>query len=199
MKKIVYKRIFFLLILNIFLVNCHSDIKKAETLKENIVANRTITDESIFFFDFDEIKYYKTDFDEKKSVDLIRNNKKSKIDSLKYQVILGETPKNLTDLDFIKNLDKIGFFEEIIGEEKHSGIRNIFKEKKIQDDYAIGCAPVFRDILLFYKNKKIIGIAKICFTCQQNIIIGTNANTDFFGHNGDYKKLYTLLNKKNNS
>jgi hypothetical protein len=148
-----------------------------------------------YYFDFDQIDHYKTDFDEKKSIELIRNSKNSENDKLKYEVILGDTPKNIQEIEFLKNIEKIGFTKKTIEKVKFKNINNLFMEKHITDDYAISCAPVFRDILVFYKKKQIIGMAKICFSCKQNIIIGTNANTEYFGHNGDYGKLRKILSQ----
>jgi len=37
-------------------------------------------------------------------------------------------------------------------------------------------------------------MAKICFDCHQKHIVGTNANTEHFGQDGDYPKLLQILN-----
>ena len=59
------------------------------------------------FFEYDKIEYYNNDID---SVDALENNKGlSKLNNLKYEIILGETPKKLDDFEFLKNLEKINF------------------------------------------------------------------------------------------
>ena len=55
------------------------------------------------------------------------------------------------------------------------------------------CIPVFRDILIFKKNNKSIGIAKICFECEKSHIVGTNKNIENFGQCGDFSKLMNIL------
>jgi len=53
----------------------------------------------------------------------------------------------------------------------------------------------FRDILVFYKNEKISGITKICFGCNESVLIGTKYNADTFGQCGVYSKLKSFLAK----
>ncbi len=55
------------------------------------------------------------------------------------------------------------------------------------------CLPVFRDILIFKKRHKVIGIVKICFGCEKAVIVGSQANTIGFGQDGDFQKLKKLL------
>lgn len=57
------------------------------------------------------------------------------------------------------------------------------------------CIPVFRDILIFRKNKKNSGMMKICFGCHQYRILGTNAKTENFGTDNDYSQLWKILNE----
>jgi hypothetical protein len=37
--------------------------------------------------------------------------------------------------------------------------------------YDQACAPTYRDILVFKKDNRIIGFAKVCFQCSQNYIV----------------------------
>ena len=182
-----------------FIISCKTETKKYNVFKEQekteIIKTKTLkTEIGKVFFDFDEIDFYNTDFDEKKSIVLIQNKENSELDKLKYEIILEETPKNIQDLEFLNKMTEIGFTHKKIESDKFKSINEIFVEKNISNDYAYGCAPVYRDILIFKKNEKIIGVAKICFGCEQNIIIGTKANTVNFGHNGDYGRLKNILN-----
>lgn len=186
-------KLFILIIFYITIIGCKSEIKNPNNIKGNIAQKIKQTEKGDVFFDYDEIDFYNIDFDEGRSVELIQNREKSNDDKLKYQIILGETPENIKDTAFLKQIKDIGFKCKKIKSDKFKSINKIFIEKNISDDYAFGCAPVYRDILIFKKKGKIIGIAKICFSCQQNIIIGTKANTKNFGHNGDYGRLRSIL------
>ena len=143
------------------------------------------------FFEYDKIEYYNNDID---SVDALENNKGlSKLNNLKYEIILGETPKKLDDFEFLPNLEKINFQKSEIDKSKFGEINKIFVEKTVNQIADYACIAVYRDILIFKKQNKTIGIAKICFECFKKQIIGTNANTENFGQDGDYEKLEKIL------
>ena len=52
---------------------------------------------------------------------------------------------------------------------------------------------MYRDIIIFKNKGTTVGVAKICFRCDQSSIIGTIANTDEFGMSGDFDRLDKLL------
>lgn len=104
-------------------------------------------------------------------------------------------PQNLNQIDFLKSMDKIGYNKKEIPKSKFPEIDKIFIEKTVSESSTYACIAVYRDILIFKNKGKIIGIAKICFSCHQHIIIGTKINDENFGQNGDYKKLKVILNQ----
>lgn len=91
-------------------------------------------------------------------------------------------------------MKKIGFQKKEINKSKFTQMNKIFVEKTFNDGINYACIPFFRDILIFKKQGKVIGIAKICFDCHQFRIIGPEANTDNFGMDDDYEKLGNILN-----
>lgn len=147
------------------------------------------------FFEFDAIDYYNSDLEESKIDDLSDNKSMSGIDSLNMEIILGDVPKDLSDLAFIDNLHKIGYKKSVVDNSKFNDINKIFVEKTVRENFATACINIYRDILIFKKNGKVVGTAKICFGCMANQITGTNANTETFGMDGDYEKLAKLLRK----
>ena len=148
------------------------------------------------FFEYDEIDYYLSDsYMGSESQKLLNNWPTSEIDTLKYGVFLGGIPKNISDLSFIGKLSEIGFRKDTIDKKKFTEIDKFFVEKEVKEHLATSCIYIYRDILVFKKNSKVTGVAKICFSCMAHEIIGTNANTDNFGQDGDYEKLENLLKK----
>ena len=101
-------------------------------------------------------------------------------------------PKNV-DENFEKSLINNGFKKTILNKSKYEEINNIFSEQNCLINSASACIPIYRDILIFKKNKKTIGVAKICFDCQMFYIIGTQKNVQDFGANGNFEKLEPLL------
>ena len=56
------------------------------------------------------------------------------------------------------------------------------------------CAPIYRDILVFKRDDKIIGIVKLCFSCSHNFVItqkkcAENINLDYSSLNDILKQL----------
>ncbi|MBK7042123.1 MAG: hypothetical protein IPH46_17155 [Bacteroidetes bacterium] len=102
-------------------------------------------------------------------------------------------PDTMTRLELLADLEKIGYKKNAIGKGNFDKINSIFCERKHKESYATSCIAIYRDILVFKKSNKTIGVAKICFECEQNWIIGTDRNTMEFGMSGDYGKLYDIL------
>ena len=92
-------------------------------------------------------------------------------------------------------MEKINFQKSEIDKSKFGEINKIFVEKTVNQIADYACIAVYRDILIFKKQNKTVGIAKICFECFKKQIIGTNANTENFGQDGDYEKLEKILKK----
>ena len=147
------------------------------------------------FFDYDEIVYYFNNYDESKIQELSDNQSKSDIDSIKMGVILGNIPKNISDLSFIDKLEKIGFVKNSVDKSKFADIDKIFIEKSVNENVATACIYIYRDILVFKREGKIVGTAKMCFGCMANQINGTTANTENFGQDGDYDRIEKILRK----
>jgi len=145
------------------------------------------------FFDYNEIDYYQIETKEDEITELDQNQDKSKIDKLKYNLVIGEAPESINDLDFLNYIDKVGYLKKKINPSKFENINKIFVEKPEEEMVVAACIPVFRDILVFKKNGKVTGIAKICFDCHQYRLIGTNANTENFGSDNDYSQLGSIL------
>lgn len=145
------------------------------------------------FFIYDSIDYYTNDIDESKTLDLYDNKSKSEIDSFKMGVILGDIPNSISDLEFIDKLSNLGYKKTTIEKSKFDSIDSIFVEKTSTENIATACIYVYRNILIFKKDSKVVGTAKVCFGCMANQIKGTTANTENFGQEGDYERLAKLL------
>ena len=162
---------------------------------EKITASE-VEDESIPFFDFDEVILYNNPKHEIELFSGLGNSGDHFLDSLKGGVLFGRCPKDMTDLDFVNKLDKIGYSKQEMKKSSFNLLNEVFSEKKVTSGYAMECVSVFRDIFIFKKRGEIVGVSKICFSCEANHIIGTSANTDNFGMDGDYSKLFTLVHPK---
>lgn len=188
-----------ILLLTIILFSCNSKTEKKTENFENQNAENVIKEPKITggkYFEYDEIEYYKNEIEEDQIGELYDNQKKSIKDSLKMGIILGEIPKSISDTNFIDNLKSFGYTKSKIEEKKFNKIDEVFTEKKHSEVYATACIYIYRDILIFKKKSKVIGIAKVCFGCDASVIVGTKSNTDEFGMSGDYEKLREILRGK---
>ena len=152
------------------------------------------------YFDFDEIEYYV--IDSVSEIDLIdisievrtdSNNTRTELEILKSAIIIGEEPETLKDSAVIGELINIGFERKPI---RRNRVKDFFRERKDTIAMTALCGPVYRDILVFKKQNKISGIAKICFSCDKHHIIGSQLETWNFGQSGDYKLLEEELKRE---
>jgi hypothetical protein len=149
------------------------------------------------FFDFDEIDYYNIDISEDEVMDMADQVNTSESKAMKMSILTDDIPSGITSRDtvIISLLEKYGFKKYRVGTALHEDINNVFKVKPLADVVATACVYIYRDILVFRKQGKIAGVAKICFNCWGNYITGAKANTESFGTGSDYSRLRDLLQK----
>lgn len=145
------------------------------------------------YFEFDELNHYFIDISPGEEIKLMEIDSLSKDELWLNDVLLQPKRTKLADTISLLNLETIGFAKQIIPASKFSSINQIFCEKNYEQLVSTACVPVYRDVLIFKMQSKIIGTAKICFDCGYHVITGAKVNTDAFGQFGDYEKLHKLL------
>ncbi len=147
-----------------------------------------------YFFKADAVHHYQIKIDGEVLHKLEFDEHASERELLKRQIIFDEQhPSSIREDDFIEQLPHLGFVKRVISESQLSAIQAIFKLKEINAIEPSYCGAVFRDVLVFYDDQKITGLAKLCFSCQHHVIVGTDLNTTYFGQQGDYHLLQKLL------
>ncbi len=189
------KSIVFIAVL--FLVSCHPMTPKEEKQTKPAEAEKPAeVKKPVYgkkFFTYDEILHYVDANGQGELSSLMDKVHLTADESLKFDLLAGDTPKNISDTSFIRKLEKIGYTKRNVGKEKFAVIDSIFTEKTVSESWATACMINYRNILLFKRKHKTIGIARICFGCGKHQIIGTTANTKNFGFDGDFAKLDRLL------
>lgn len=145
------------------------------------------------YFIYDSVIYYHINFHDSSLPDLNYRDDESILDSLKREVILGHTPKDTNDLMPLDKFEKMGFQKKNLDKALFNRIDTVFSEKTPGERIVTACGQIYRDILIFKKSKSVVGIAKICFSCGDYVIIGTGVNTEGFEQNGAYSKLKDIL------
>lgn len=180
-------------ILSTFLVltlyGCSGQSDNKQTLPSKVYSPVTC----FSYFDFDKVEHYYFDIDENVLWETEAKNTKSDKEEKQLTLLIQHNPDKLSDSTFLIGLESLDFIKKEIPVERFVKINEIFCERKHQEVLAMSCIAVYRDILIFKKENKTIGFAKVCFSCNQSVIAGTTQNTDEFGQSGDYKKLYKLL------
>ncbi len=180
-------------ILSIFcllmLLGCNNQINKKEST--TIAAPNEVVCNP--YFQFDKIDHYFLNIEEEKLWNIEQKKKKTANEKKQLELLIKYTPDKLSDTAVLDNIDKLDFIRKEISADKFNQINEIFCQRKHKEVTASACIAIYRDILVFKKENKIIGTAKLCFSCDQCVITGTRLNTEEFGQSGDYGKLYKLL------
>lgn len=134
-------------------------------------------------FEFDEAFHYS-----------ITNEKSEKVDRINsiYEVIYEDYPYKMKELGFIYNLERNGFVKKTIPVDNHSELRTVLRSQfGMGFLFSTKCLPIYRDIIIFKKNNKVSGIAKICFECGQHQFIGNSLDdSNFYNYDGLEELLY---------
>ena len=180
-----YKILTVLSLMTIFGCNNNPDKKKSVSTEPH--------EDCKPYFQYDKVEHYFLDIDEEKIWVIEEKESKTDKEIKQLELLIQYTPDKLSDTIFIKDLEKIDFVKTEIQADKFEQLDKIFCERKHKNLITMPCIAYYRDILVFKKENKIIGIAKICFDCDQSVITGTTLNTSEFGQSGDYGKLYKIL------
>lgn len=147
------------------------------------------------FFKTDCIVHYRIEIEGDTLSALELGENLSEIDRIKKQVLFNEQhPRNIHQNQLIDALENLGFEKAKVEQAELAKIQSIFSLKQVDSIEPSYCGAVFRDVLVFYLNNQITGIAKLCFSCGHHVIVGTALNTKYFGQQGDYENLYNILN-----
>ena len=121
---------------------------------------------------YDEIVFYRI---YEKTENSLWNETLNPIDKKTIEnLVLKNDYIHLKDSTIISQLDKY-FKSFLVDENSYSRITDVFEKAGFPINKAsfsmTFCAPVYRDVLVFKNNSKIVGFAKICFSCSQNMVL----------------------------
>lgn len=184
MKKYIY------IVIIIVISSCNhtkrEEIKNKDSLK---VAKKELRP----FFDSDRIDHYYLNFSEDKFTKFIKKDNRTKKEEEFFNLFTGYFPDSLPKKDFEKTLLNHNYKKSNLSIKEQNEIENVFSEKDSLKDYSYACVAEYRDIFLFKKQKKTIGIAKICFKCSRFQIIGSKIDTSGFGLWEELDKLKSII------
>jgi hypothetical protein len=177
------KQVSIFIILALVLTSCHSG-SGPETGKSSTG--------KVKFFDYDQVDYYHYDFPEEKLSELYNNKSPLPLVKLKSDLLIGDVPANIWDLDFLNKISQVGYSKKTLTSHFQE-LDEIFSEHYSDILESASCINVYRDIIVFKKQSKVVGIVKICFGCGAAQFTGARGHTDDFGQNGEYAALEKIL------
>jgi hypothetical protein len=151
---------------------------------------------SKLYFNYDEVLHYYNSYDPTSDENKYdRYPSKHKVDTFKVLTLFKNYPTDINDLEFLEYIDKNGYLELIIDTALFSQLDEVFVERKATSYVNNTCMPIYRDILVFKKSRKIVGIVKICFQCNEIYFVGSKYDTSHFGVFGEFEKLKSVLSQ----
>jgi hypothetical protein len=139
------------------------------------------------------VYHYHLAIDESEVYDLMSKDQLKGKDKMLFEFFTGHLPTNLDYRGFIADIESVGYKKQDLGEDERFKIDSIFCTRHPLEIEANSCIAEYRDVLVFMKNKKITGIAKICFQCEQWDMVGTVISPENFGQSGEFTMLRELL------
>ena len=146
------------------------------------------------FFDSDKVDHYYLNPSEREFEHVVGENaeeveKKKEFSSIFYWNYPDSIPKK----DFETLLLKYNYKKSILSIKQEKEIENVFSEKDSLQSTFAACIAEYRDIFIFKKKEKTVGIAKICFKCGRTQIIGSQLDVGGFGLWSELDKLKSIV------
>lgn len=181
------KRYIFVFIV-VFISSCNT------STKVDVADTKVIKKELEPFFDSDKIDHYYLNSNEKEFEHVAGENdeqieKKKEFSGFFY----GYYPNSIPKKDFEKLLLKYEYKKSNLSIKQEKKIENVFREKDSLQTTFAACIAEYRDIFIFKKKEKTIGIAKICFKCGRYQIIGSKLDTSGFGLWSELDRLKNIV------
>ncbi|KRD63075.1 hypothetical protein ASE40_04630 [Flavobacterium sp. Root935] len=185
---------YILIIASILLLSCNDSAKKdTKNRTENI---KKVKKELKPFFDSDQIEHYYLNFSEDDFFKLIRKDNKTEKELELSDLFSGYYPDSIPTEDFEKILLKHNYKKSKLSIKQQKKIESVFSEKDLPIPDAAACIAEYRDIFIFKKRGRIIGISKICFVCNRFQIIGSKIDVSVFGFPDELDKLNKIVRKE---
>ena len=142
--------------------------------------------------DFDTIDYYHLGISDLEETSIVFKELKTNKDSTFLSILFGEIPIKLND-SLIEQIESTNYFKHFeLPKELNAKVSNCFSNYYEASFFSTSttCIHFYRDILIFRKEKNIIGIALICFSCNSII---HHSKDGFQQINLDFVELQKLL------
>jgi len=178
---------FIFILIGIIVLSCNNS-EKSKNTNEKVVKKELRP-----FFDSDKIDHYFVNYTLDSIIISGGENKKSKKEKEFEGLFMGYFPDSIPKRGFEQILLSHHYKKSNLTAKQQKEIENVFSEKDSLQMSAYACVPEYRDIFIFKKKEKTVGIAKICFKCGRFQIIGSEIETQYFGLFEELHKLHNIV------
>jgi len=161
--------------------------------KVDVADKKVVEKELTPFFDSDKIDHYYLNFSEEDFVKLTSKDPVTKKEKEFSNLYMRYYPDSIPKENFEKILLSHNYKKSNLSINKEKDIQNVFSAKDSLMTEGYACVAEYRDIFIFKKKEKIVGIAKICFKCGRYQIIGSKLDTSGFGLWSEFDKLKNIV------
>lgn len=113
-----------------------------------------------------------------------------------FKIYVSTFPDIIPQENFEKILLNHNYKKSDLSIKQQKEIEDVFSQKDSLQMSGYACVAEYRDIFLFKKREKTIGIAKICFKCGRFQIVGSKLDTEGFGLWTELDKLKNIVRKE---
>ncbi len=145
------------------------------------------------FFDSDKIDHYSLNFSEDDFTKILMKDNNTKKEEEFFKIYVSTFPDTIPQENFEKILLSHNYKKSNLSIKQQKGIENVFSEKDSLQTTFASCAAEYRDVFIFKKKEKTVGIAKICFKCGRTQIIGSKLDVSGFGLWSEFVKLKSII------
>ncbi|RKR09966.1 hypothetical protein C8C83_1629 [Flavobacterium sp. 90] len=166
----------YIFILIVVVISSCNNSKKAEVADTKVVKKELRP-----FFDSGKIDHYYLNFSDNDFMKIIRKETNTEKEKEFIDIYEFDFPDTIPQENFEKILLNHKYKKMDLTIKQQKDIQDVFSEKDSLMTEGYACAAEYRDIFLFKKKEKTVGIAKICFKCGRFQITGSKLDTNGFG------------------
>jgi hypothetical protein len=148
------------------------------------------------YFDYDAVEHYAVGISEQALFELEEKDRRTENEEALLGILWADQLQSLADSVLIPKLERVGFSRRDLATTQVEGLKRIFCARTHDDPVFAACIQIYRDVLIFREKGSVVGMAKICFTCGDSEIVGTDLSTEEFGQSGDLAVLKSILDGK---
>lgn len=148
----------------------------------------------------DQVDHYQLNVPEKELEHIFTNENISMDERRLTEIIHHKDPRHIEDSAFVAELDATPYFTKKTFDPKFN--QKVLQAFELDEPFLSAsfkpvsrlCAPMYRDILVFRSNKKLTGLAKLCFECDEAHLVAETPKSKKIKTN--YPELRKVLNAR---